>query len=149
VPVNVSILRSGYTARTFLERSSSGGKPPSSLVTVHQKLVPFKVPSYTLGDRLWSLLPLRKFLATQIITSDEERANFLLEQCRALKQRSIAVMNVGLALVYTYRSGTRIWLAINTDRNVPGAHLESIRTSIKAIRAESTGGVTGPLGFNW
>ena len=34
----------------------------------------------------------------------------LLERCRALKQRSIAVMNFGLALVWRCRSGTRIWL---------------------------------------
>ena len=34
----------------------------------------------------------------------------LLERCRALKQRSTAVMNFGLVLIWRSYSGTRIWL---------------------------------------
>ena len=44
------------------------------------------------------------------------RANTgLLERCRALKQRSTAMMNFGLALVWRCYSGTRIWLLITGE----------------------------------
>jgi len=51
----------------FLER----WKELSPLVTVHQTLATVKETPYTLGHRLWSILPLWKFWAAQNIASGE------------------------------------------------------------------------------
>jgi len=48
----------------------------SPLVTVQQTLATVKETPYTLGHRLWSLLPLRKFLATQNIANGEKGSIF-------------------------------------------------------------------------
>ena len=111
--------------------SGQSSTPPmftSASRTPRQSLEPQDASSWTLGSarptQKSSTLDHRCFASfSRVVT--KHCTNFggtiesvlredmgLLGQCWALNQRSIAAMNIGVALVWRYRSGTRIWLYI-------------------------------------
>ena len=105
---------------------SAPAKFTTAPTTPSQSLAPLDASSWTLGSarptqKSWTLD--HRCFASFARAVIKRCTNFggavvsvlradtgLLERCRALKQRSIAVMNFGLALVWRCRSGTRIWL---------------------------------------